>query len=42
MSRPEIDSVTEEDQNMIVYFIREKGDIERWSQWEERKPIIAK
>ena len=34
-------SVTSDDRSMIVYFIQEKGDIRRWSQWEERKPDIS-
>lgn len=33
--------VTEEDRLMVDYFIREKGDITRWSAWEQRKPVIA-
>ena len=32
--------VTDSDRNMIVYFIQEKGDIERWSSWNERKVDI--
>jgi hypothetical protein len=34
--------VTDDDITMIQYFFYDKGDITRWSQWEERKPIIAK
>ncbi len=33
--------LTEEDRNMICYFIQEKGDIARWCDWEERRDIIA-
>jgi len=32
--------VTEDDINMIGYFLNETGDIERWSRWEERKGDI--
>ncbi len=32
--------ITEEDRNNIAYFIKEKGDIERWVNWEERKEDI--
>jgi len=32
--------VTEDDKNMIDYFLNEKGDIERWSSWEDRKADI--
>jgi hypothetical protein len=32
--------VTENDKNMICYFIRERGDIARWSDWEKRKAAI--
>jgi hypothetical protein len=27
---------------MIRYFHEEKGDISRWSKWEEKLPIIHK
>ena len=40
--KQKLDSVTEDDLNMIAYFILERGNITRWSQWEERKPVIAK
>lgn len=36
------ESLTEEDKNMIRYFHEEKGDISRWSKWEEKLPIIHK
>jgi len=32
--------LTADDYDAIEYFHREKGDITRWSRWEERKPII--
>lgn len=32
--------MTENDLNMIDYFWFEKEDIERWSSWKERLPII--
>ena len=32
--------VTEEDRRMINYFLNEKGDIENWTQWEDRKGDI--
>lgn len=32
--------ITEEDRNAIHYFIVEKGDIERWGGWEEKKAAI--
>lgn len=34
-------AVTEEDVNMVTYFILERGDITRWSSWEKRKAEIA-
>lgn len=34
--------ITEQDINMIIYFAEEKGDIERWSEWESRKEEIGK
>ncbi len=33
--------VTDADKSMICYFIQEKGDINRWSSWEERKADIG-
>lgn len=33
-------ALTEEDKNMIVYFIKEKGDITRWCSWESKKQEI--
>jgi len=36
------EEVTEEDRNMVVYFIQEKGDVTRWVQWEKRKGVIGK
>jgi hypothetical protein len=32
--------LTEEDLNMLDYFWNQKEDIERWSSWKERRPII--
>lgn len=32
--------ITDTDRNMICYFIKEKGDITRWSNWLERKADI--
>ena len=32
--------VTDEDKNMICYFLTEKGDITRWCHWEKRKADI--
>jgi len=29
--------LTEQDKDMIVYFIQERGDIERWTGWEDVK-----
>lgn len=40
--KQKLDSMTQDDLNMIAYFILERGDITRWSQWEERKPVIVK
>jgi hypothetical protein len=34
--------VTEDDINMIDYFINQKGDITRWCHWEKRKEEIEK
>ena len=36
------DTITEEDTNMISYFWEEKGDLERWSDWKKRKPVLEK
>ncbi len=33
--------VTDDDKRMICHFIREKGDITRWTDWEERKADIG-
>lgn len=30
----------EEDYDMLCYFYFEKGDITRWSSWEEKKPFL--
>jgi len=35
-------ALTDDDKNMVDYFWKEKGDIERWVSWEERKSEIAK
>lgn len=34
------DKLTDEDKNMIVYFIKEKGDLKRWGDYEEKKDQI--
>ena len=34
------DKVVQRDINSIGYFLKEKGDIERWSSWEDRKEAI--
>ena len=34
--------VTEEDLNMVEFFIKDKCDVTRWTQWEERKDVIFK
>lgn len=36
------DTVTEEDVLMVSYFLKEKGDITRWSSWKDRKKVILK
>jgi hypothetical protein len=33
--------VTEGDRQMIAYFAGERGDIERWSSWDDRKDDIG-
>ncbi len=33
-------SLTDSDTNMVKYFWQEKGDIERWSSWEEKLPLF--
>lgn len=35
------DHITQEDINMICYFLKEKSDITRWSEWKTRKEIIT-
>ena len=32
--------ITQSDIRMIDYFMQEKGDIERWSSWNDRKQYI--
>ncbi len=32
--------ITEEDRRTIRYFVQEKGDITRWSEWDEKKDAI--
>ena len=32
--------VTDKDRHMVVYFLREMGDITRWCDWEQRKDTI--
>ena len=32
--------LTNDDLNMIVYFHREKGDLTRWCDWENKKDQI--
>ena len=34
--------MNESDIEMIRYFWEEKGDITRWTSWEDRKPEIKK
>lgn len=36
----EPDKLTHRDLSMIEYFHKMKGDITRWAQWEEKKPLI--
>ena len=38
----EENTLTEGDYNMVIYFWQEKGDITRWSSWEEKKPLFEK
>jgi len=33
-------TITQEDLNMVKYYIEEKGDVTRWSGWEEKKDAI--
>jgi len=35
-----MEQLTEEDYASIVYFWMEKGDITRWSEWEDRKGLF--
>jgi len=35
-------AITEEDINLIKYFIKHKGDINCWIDWEEKRDAIAK
>ena len=32
--------IAQDDREMLIYFLQEKGDIERWSSWEDRKSDI--
>ncbi len=32
--------LTDADRNSIKYFIEDKGDITRWTEWEEKKDAI--
>jgi len=34
--------MTEEDVRIIQYFWEEKGDIERWCDWEQKKKTLPK
>lgn len=34
--------LTDEDMNSIVYFHREKGDVTRWCEWNEKKHLLQK
>lgn len=36
------DHVVSGDIMMIDHFLKERGDIERWTRWKERKPVIEK
>lgn len=40
--RPPCAALTEEDISSAAYFIKEKGDITRWSNWEEKKPLFMR
>lgn len=37
MNEPQL---TDEDRNSIAYFILERGDVTRWSQWQEKKHLV--
>ncbi len=34
------EKVTEEMRNQVLYFIKERGDVTRWTGWEENKGLI--
>lgn len=37
--------VTSDEQNMLDYYLNEKGDVTRWSEWEDfsnRHPLIKR
>ena len=34
--------LTDEDLSSIAYFWLEKGDLERWTGWEQAKPAVAR
>lgn len=36
------EKLKESDYAMVQYFYEEKGDIERWSEWENKKPLFKK
>ena len=38
----QISKLSTEDKKMIVYFWRDKEDLTRWSEWEEKLPLIQK
>jgi len=38
----DIAKLTDEDVDMINYFWTEKHDLERWTKWNERFPVIKK
>jgi len=40
LKRFEGEKITENDVNMLCYFWKHKGDITRWSSWEERKHLF--
>lgn len=35
------DQMNDGDAISIDYFINEKGDIDRWCDWQNRRPIVA-
>ncbi len=35
-------ALTQDDKDMITYFLTEKGNVERWTGWEKVKPDVEK